>query len=132
MAYIVKIGSDIHTADIDAYYPSLGFGLYNAKDWEKVRERSTFIVQVLDKGKTVGWGRCVDDGTFCMIYDMAVHPNYQKQGIGRTIIEEIKKYVARNDFSSVSLFYNPHNPGVKEFYQKCGFYELPNAMRLKK
>ncbi len=49
MAYIVKIGNDIHTADIDAYYPSLGFGLYNAKDWEKVRERSTFIVQVLDR-----------------------------------------------------------------------------------
>ena len=132
MKYTIKIGNDINTADIDAYYPLLDFGVYNAKDWGKVRAHSTFIVQVQDKGKTVGWGRCVDDGTFCMIYDMAVHPDYQKQGIGRTIIEEIKKYVARNDFSSVSLFYNPHNPGVKEFYQKCGFYELPNAMRLKK
>ena len=132
MNYTIQIGNDIHTEDIDAYYPLLDFGVYGAKDWQKIREKSTFIVQVLDKGHTVGWGRCVDDGSFCMIYDMAVHPNYQRQGIGRTIIEEIKKYVARNDFSSVSLFYNPHNPGVKEFYQKCGFYELPNAMRLKK
>ena len=132
MNYTIKIGNDINIADIDAYYPSLGFECYEAKDWEKVKEKSTFIVQVLDKGKTVGWGRCVDDGTFCMIYDMAVHPDYQRQGIGRVIIDEIKKYVAQNDFLSVSLFYNPHNPTVKEFYQKCGFYELPNAMRLKK
>lgn len=132
MTYTIKIGTDINTADIDAYYPSLGFGLYEAQDWKKVKEKSTFIVQVLDKNKTVGWGRCVDDGTFCMIYDVAVHPNYQRQGIGHTIIDEIKKYVAQNDFLSVSLFYNPDNPGAKEFYKKCGFYELTNAMRLKK
>ena len=25
-----------------------GFELYEAKDWEKVREKSTFIVQILD------------------------------------------------------------------------------------
>ena len=35
MAYTIKIGNDIHSADIDAYYPLLGFGLYNAKDWKK-------------------------------------------------------------------------------------------------
>ena len=132
MKYKIQIGKDIHTADIDAFYPLLNFGVYGAKDWEKVRERSTFIVQVLDRGHTVGWGRCVDDGTFCMIYDIAVHPDYQRQGIGRTVIDEIKKYVAQNDFTSASLFYYPHNPGAKAFYLACGFYELPNAMRLKK
>ena len=132
MAYAIQIGNDIHTVDIDAYYPLLGFELYDAKEWKKIRERSTFIVQVLDKGKTVGWGRCVDDGTFCMIYDIAVHPDYQRRGIGRTVINEIKKYVAQNDFVSASLFYNPENLAAKKFYKKCGFYELSNAMRLKK
>ncbi|MBQ9089589.1 MAG: GNAT family N-acetyltransferase [Alphaproteobacteria bacterium] len=132
MNYTIKIGNDINTKDIDDFYPLIDFNIYKSKDWEKIRQRSTFIVQIQDKGKTIGWGRCVDDGTFCMIYDMAVHPNYQRQGIGKTIMDEIKKYVAQNDFYSVSLFYNPYNPTVKEFYQKCGFYELPIAMRLKK
>ena len=131
MQYTVEIGNKIHTSDIDAFYPSLGFELYTEQEWVKVQEKSSFIVQVLDKGKTIGWGRCVDDGTFCMIYDVAVHPDYQKQGVGTTIMDEIKKYVAQNDFLSVSLFYNPNNPSVKEFYKKCGFYELTNAMRLK-
>ena len=48
MDYVIQIGNDIHTSDIDAYYPMPGFELYEAKDWEKVREKSTFIVQILD------------------------------------------------------------------------------------
>ena len=132
MNYTIKIGKDVNTGDIDAYYPLLDFYVYNKKTWQSVLSKSTFIVQVLDNNKTVGWGRCVDDGFFCMIYDIAVHPSYQRQGIGYMIIDEIKKYVAQNNFLSVSLFYNPDNRGSKEFYKKCGFYELPNAMRLKK
>ncbi|MBR4927118.1 MAG: GNAT family N-acetyltransferase [Alphaproteobacteria bacterium] len=132
MSYSVQIGNNIHTADIDAFYPLIDFYTYNAQDWENIRNKSSFIVQVLDNQKTIGWGRCVDDGSFCMLYDIAVHPDYQKKGIGTMIINEIKKYISKHSFISVSLFYNPDNPTVKEFYKKCGFYELPNAMRLKK
>lgn len=132
MNFITKIGKDINTVDIDAYYPLIGFGTYNAADWVKVIAHSTFMVQVLDKDKTIGFGRCVDDGVFCMIYDISVHPDYQRRGVGRTIMNEIKKYVAQNDFTSISLFYWPENKGSKPFYESCGFYEIPNAMRLKK
>lgn len=132
MTLTIKIGKDIHTMDINAYYPLIGFNAYNDADWARVIAHSTFMVQVLDNGKTIGFGRCVDDSIFCMIYDITVHPDYQRRGIGRTIMDEIKKYVAQNDFVSVSLFYWPENKGSKPFYESCGFYELPNAMRLKK
>ena len=51
MKYTVKIGNDINTADIDAYYPLLDFGVYNAKDWEKVRAHSTFVFKFRIKVK---------------------------------------------------------------------------------
>ena len=126
------LGNDIHTQEIDEFYPLIDFNVYNAQAWENIKNKSSFIVQILDNNKTIGWGRCVDDGTFCMLYDIAVHPNYQGKGIGRLIINEIKKYIAQNDFFAVSLFFNPDLPGVDKFYEKCGFYHLSNAMRLKK
>ena len=64
MDYVIQIGNDIHTSDIDAYYPILGFELYEAKDWEKVREKSTFIVQILDSG--VGITFCPRDSSICL------------------------------------------------------------------
>ena len=132
MTYTIQIGTNIHTQEIDEFYPLIDFNVYNAQDWENIKNKSTFIVQILDNNKTIGWGRCVDDGTFCMLYDIAVHPHYQGKGVGRMIIDEIKKYIAQNDFLSVSLFFNPDLPGVDKFYEKCGFYHLSNAMRLKK
>ncbi len=131
MPYIIKTGKDIKTTDIDAFYPLIGFDVYTPQEWQKVIHASTFMIQVQLNNQTIGFGRTVDDGTFCMIYDVAVHPDFQKKGIGRIIMHQIKLYIRQNNIFSTSLFYNPNHKGIKTFYEKCGFYTIENAMRLK-
>ena len=132
MTYTVQVGKEIHTRDIDEIHTLLNWGNYLPEQWPIIKKQSTFMVQVLNGPKTVGFARCVDDSEMCMIYDVVVHPAHQKKGVGTLLMKEILKYVATQDFASVSLFYNIHNPGLDAFYRKFGFEIIPNAMRLKK
>lgn len=128
----VKIGKRINTKDIDEIHSLLKWGNYRPEQWPIVKKQSTFMVSVLDGRKTVGFARCVDDSEMCMIYDVVVHPNYHGQGIGTILMKEIIKYVKAQNFATVSLFYDPKNPCLPNFYKKFGFQQIPNAMRLKK
>lgn len=129
--YIIKIGKRINTKDIDEIHSLLNWGCYSSKQWPIIKKKSTFMVQVLCGKKTVGFARCVDDSDMCMIYDVIVHPAYQKKGIGTLLMEEILKYIKSNNFSAVRLFYDLKNTGLDNFYRKFGFEIVPNAMKLK-
>ena len=132
MTYTIKTGKRINTKDIDEIHSLLQWGHYRSEQWPVVKKQSTFMVSVLDGKKTVGFARCVDDSEMCMIYDVVVHPDYQKKGIGTLLMKEILRYVKSNNFATVSLFYDIKNKGLDNFYQKFGFEIIPNAMRLKK
>ena len=130
--FIVKIGKDINTQDIDEMHTLLNWENYRSDQWPVIKKQSTFMVQVLIGKKTIGFARCVDDTEMCMIYDVVVHPDHQKKGIGTILMNEILKYVKTQNFASVSLFYYIKNKGLDSFYRKFGFEIVPNAMRLKK
>lgn len=89
------------------------------------------MVQVLSGDKVIGFARVVDDARMCMIYDVIVHPKYQKKGVGMLLMNEIMTYISSQNFVSVSLFYDINNKGVDNFYRKFCFELLPNTMRLK-
>lgn len=132
MKYTVKIGKDIKTNDVNEILDLIGWGGYSPDLWTNIINKSTFIVQVLTKGKTIGFARVLDDGRMCMIYDVCVHPNHQRDGVGTLLMQEILKYIHSHHFCSVSLFYDMNNKGLPHFYRKFGFEVIPNAMRLKK
>jgi len=132
MTYTIKIGKRINTKDIDEIHSLLKWGNYRPEQWPVVKKKSTFMVSALDGKKTVGFARCVDDSEMCMIYDVVVHPDFQKKGIGTLLMKEVLRYVKSNDFATVSLFYDIKNKGLDNFYRKFGFEIIPNAMRLKK
>ena len=132
MHYTIKLGKRINTKDIDEIHALLKWGHYRPEQWPAVKKRSTFMVSVLAAKKTVGFARCVDDSEMCMIYDVVVHPAWQRQGIGTLLMREILKYVKSQNFATVSLFYDIRNDGLDNFYRKFGFEIIPNAMRLKR
>ncbi|MEZ9525676.1 GNAT family N-acetyltransferase [Enterovibrio norvegicus] len=96
---------------------------------------SLYTVCVRDSNGLVGMGRVIGDGAcFFQIVDIAVNPNHQGLGLGKTIMEKIESYLekAANDGSYVSLIADK-----PEFYEKLGFdYTAPEAYgmykRLKK
>ena len=76
----------------------------------------------------VGMARIVGDGgDMYLIVDVMVHPDHQKQGIGRMLLERINGFLG--DLASdgrvlmVNLMATPGNEG---FYEKFGYVRRPN------
>jgi len=73
----------------------------------------------------VGFGRALSDGEYqAAIYDVAVHPAAQGNGIGKLIIQSILKRIPN---CNVILY---ASPGKEGFYQKLGFRKMKTGMAL--
>jgi len=81
--------------------------------------RTLFMVSIRDKDTLIGMGRVVGDkGCFLQVVDIAVSPDYQKQGLSRRIMESIMHFIENEvpKCAVVSLFSD-----VDYLYQKFGF-----------
>jgi ribosomal protein S18 acetylase RimI-like enzyme len=79
-------------------------GLYSSSnfarpttDIERLRliiEHSNLQLCAFDGRKLVGFARCLTDfGWCCYMPDLVVHPDYQKQGIGRNLIAQVHEAI---------------------------------------
>lgn len=57
------------------------------------------------------------------IMNVSVHPNFQRQGAGRKMMEHLIEY-ARTRAEQVLLEVRPSNPGAIDLYLKLGFREI--------
>ena len=55
------------------------------------------------------------------MHDLAVHPEYQGRGIGRTILENVIRYAAENQHYAVTLEVRKDNINALKLYRKLGF-----------
>ena len=55
--------------------------------------------------------------------NIAVHPDFHRQGIGQRLIEAMKAWAAEQGVRKLSLRVLTTNPGAVEFYRNCGFVE---------
>lgn len=107
--------------------------LRNTTDWSVVSDeavedglkRSLYAVCVFYDAMIVGTGRVVGDGgLYFYIQDMIVKPDYQGNGIGKSILDKLMYYItsrARNN-AFVGLM---AAKGAVGFYQKIGFNVRP-------
>lgn len=91
-------------------------------------DHSVFTTVAYDAKTPVGMARIVGDGGYMyLIVDVMVHPDYQKQGLGRALLERINAYL--DDLASdgrvimVNLMATTGNEG---FYEKFGYVRRPN------
>lgn len=78
------------------------------------------------KGKVVGMGRIVgDNAIYFHIQDVIVRPEFQRQGIGKLIMNELMSYVNRTGGknSNVGLM---SSKGREAFYRSFGFLDRPS------
>lgn len=74
-----------------------------------------------DRGELVGMGRVVGDGAFYFyVQDVAVHPEHQRQGLGRRIVEELVEKVraVAPGHCFVGLFSTPE---AERLYRSLGW-----------
>ncbi|MCP4135259.1 MAG: GNAT family N-acetyltransferase [bacterium] len=102
---------------------NVGMAYHDPALHKKAFENSYVTVFVYHNNEMIGFGRALSDGAYqAAIYDMAVNPNFQKKGLGSTIIENI---MARLPECSIILY---ASPGKEGFYHKNGFRKMKTGM----
>lgn len=99
---------------------------------ELAMKHTLFRVSVYDKGEIIAMARMIGDlGLNYYIKDVVVRPEYQKKGIGKLLINELKKNIRENGISGTDIFVELcAAPDKVPFYEKFGF-EANEAQRLK-
>ncbi|WP_053992614.1 GNAT family N-acetyltransferase [Mangrovimonas sp. TPBH4] len=86
-------------------------------------KNALYSVMLEVNGTVVGMGRLVGDGgCFCQVVDICVLPEYQGNGYGKAIMEQISKYIDKHLPSScyVSLL---ADRDASILYKKFGFQD---------
>lgn len=96
-------------------------------------EHTLFRVSVYDGEKIIAMARMIGDMGLCYyIKDVVVRPEYQKQGIGRMLIDELLKFIKENGVSGTDIFVELcAMPDKIPFYEKFGF-SANEAQRLRR
>jgi len=75
----------------------------------------------------IGLARATSDHAFnATIWDVLVDPDYQGQGLGKSLLEQMVRALLRRDIGNVTLFADSH---VVDFYKQLGFTPDPEGIR---
>lgn len=121
------------TADEFIYlWESVWDGTPTREQVELALTNSIFAVSLYDEGKAVAMARMIGDMGLCYyIKDVVVHPDYQQQGIGRLLINELLSFIKANGISGTEIFVELcAMPDKIPFYEKFGF-SANEAQRLR-
>src|SRR6202789_1109800 len=97
--------------------------------WAQRLERHSLTwVGAFSSGRLVGFVHAVwDGGTHAFILDTAVHPDFQRLGIGRNLVRAVTDEAFRAGCDWVHVDYEPV---FASFYENaCGFRPTPAGLR---
>ena len=94
---------------------------------EEGLSNSAFLISAWDEEKPVGVARVISDcGYIYLIVDVIVNPDYQGQGIGRHMIEEIEAWLLQEkEGKPTMMVYLMAAEGKEGFYEQFGFKRRP-------
>jgi ribosomal protein S18 acetylase RimI-like enzyme len=66
-----------------------------------------------------------DDGRSGWIYLLGVDPNWERQGVGESLMEAAERWLAKREQYNVFLLVRNENEKVVPFYEHLGYEERP-------
>lgn len=87
-------------------------------DFEKTYSDYLYLKATIDH-RIVGSARAKSMKGKCKIENVIVHPEYQRRGIGKRLIEEVMNSLP--DAQVFELFTGKYTPGNVAFYESLGF-----------
>nr|YP_009589074.1 GCN5-like N-acetyltransferase [Corallina ferreyrae]QBL75590.1 GCN5-like N-acetyltransferase [Corallina ferreyrae] len=77
--------------------------------------------------KMIAFARATSDNTFnATIWDVVVHPEFQRKGLGKILIKEVITELRYSDINTITLFADPQ---VINFYKNLGFIPDPDGIK---
>jgi ribosomal protein S18 acetylase RimI-like enzyme len=84
---------------------------------------SSLVCLAFDSTRLIGASRALTDWEYhATIYDVVVHPDYQRRGIGRRMMRELMQRLKVWRIMLVA------DDGVKSFYRRIGFGDYQDVM----
>lgn len=103
----------------------VGMAHYAPEIHQQAFEASHTVVFLYHNQQMIGFGRAISDGAYqAAVYDVAVLPQYQGHGLGRTIMQAI---LSRVSHCNVILY---ASIGKEPFYRSLDFRMMKTGMAL--
>ncbi|MCU0534161.1 MAG: GNAT family N-acetyltransferase [Hydrococcus sp. Prado102] len=122
---------DIDLYELEELCDAVGWARRPLRKVKKALEFSFLVVTMWEvKGnrqRLVGFARATSDHAFnATIWDVVVHPTYQKKGLGKALMKYTIKKLRSDDISNITLFADPQ---VVDFYRQLGFVVDPEGIK---
>ncbi len=89
---------------------------------------SNLVITAWDGERLVGTTRVTTDGVYyATLWDVIVHPDHQRRGIGTALVKRAVAPFLGRGFSYIALF---SVAGGEGFYERLGFVRHASGMRL--
>jgi GNAT superfamily N-acetyltransferase len=127
-AFDVQFVHTLEKSEYNALRKSVGWPELPDRQAAASLNNSAFFVAARHEGKAIGMTRVVGDGGYiAYIADVIVMPEYQGQGIGKTMVDMAMQFISDSMSEGETVFVNLMAAKGKEpFYSKFGFAERPN------
>lgn len=118
--------ANIDWSELSHLYEIAPLGMKSVEYLKTAIGNSMYKCFVFNDSKIVGVGRAIADGVDCAyLCDIAVHPEFQGQGIGKAIVNKLIEL--SKGHKKIILY---ANPGREPFYEKIGFRPMTTAMAI--
>lgn len=126
----IKLEYTISTDEFLEVVESVGWKTYSKEQIDKALKNTMYMVKVTADDKLAGIGRVVGDYSIvCMLSDICVKPEFQGNGIGLKIVNELKRLIEEEVKvgEKMQIELTP-TAGNEEFYKKAGFKYKPDVI----
>lgn len=97
-------------------------------DWDSIFKTASDILYVKKSSNLIAYACLLRHGKTGILFDMHVHSEHQRQGIGTFMMNYLIKYIQKEDYLTISLSIAQNSPALK-FYQKFGFKADADTMK---
>ncbi len=123
--------NDINLYDLEKLCDSVGWFRRPLKKVKIALDNSFLIGYIFYYNKKrkilIGFARATSDTSFnATIWDVVIHPQFQKKGLGKILMNQLIKNLRCHDISTITLFADPH---VIKFYHNLGFITDPDGVK---
>nr|AIA61238.1 GNAT family acetyltransferase [Cyanidiaceae sp. MX-AZ01]UNJ15427.1 GCN5-like N-acetyltransferase [Cyanidioschyzonaceae sp. 1] len=115
----LKQVTQIDLAQLEALYAQVGWCQRPRRKLQQLIRQSWLCIAIYQKQQLIGFGRVVSDHTWnATIWDVVIHPDYQRKGLGKYLVYQMIRFIKRQDITQIHLFAESR---ALSFYQRIGF-----------